>query len=81
MISLHCNRSRFDPQCMSLVGSKANLMAKGYTGKTGLTVPHDLVARLRIMLAVTISTQMGYKSNGITQPVRQCHVAFLRIVA
>ena len=66
---------------MPLAGPKPDSVAQRGAAQPGLAMPHDLVAGIRIMLAVAISAKMGDESDGIAEPVRRRQVILEGIVA
>ena len=58
MTSLADNGLFQSAQRVPLAGLKADRMAQRGAGQPGLAVPHDLVSRVRIVLAVPVSAEM-----------------------
>ena len=74
MTSMHCNRQSIVPQGMRPAIVKAGLepdfMARRRTGQPCLSVPHDLVPGIRVVLSVAVAAEMGHEAYRIAEPVR-----------
>ena len=70
MTNLRGNRSFFVPQRMPPVGPESEPAAECGTWESNLSVTHDLLAWLGIMLVSPVDAEMGNQVHGLAQPVR-----------
>ena len=55
-------------------------MSQRGAGQPGLAMPHDLMAGVRVMLAVAIAPKMGNEAHGVAEPARGREVVLARTV-
>ena len=68
-------------QRVPLAGPEADAVAERGAGQPVVAMPHDLVSRIRVMLAVTVSPEMRDQPHGVAEAVRRRHVLLPGIVA